>query len=76
LLEALRDLDHAVHAMPMEQTKPDLLPLFDRIDRLATRLPREIETDLQHYLQRKSYDKARRWLEARATGHGPGPDGP
>jgi hypothetical protein len=35
----------------------------ERIDKLATELPRPIDPQLAHYLQRRSYDKALEFLE-------------
>ena len=65
ILGALTDLDAAVKTMPTANSKPDLLPLFQRIEELAGQLPRGTPRDLLHYLQRKSYEKARQWLEGR-----------
>jgi hypothetical protein len=63
LLSALTDLDAAVKAMPAAQPWPDLPSRFARIDSLAAQLPRSTAPDLLHYLQKKSYAKARLWLE-------------
>jgi hypothetical protein len=38
----------------------------ERIDNLAAALPRPIDPQLAHFLQRKSYDKALELLEGRA----------
>ena len=65
LLQALRELEQAVNTMPTTDPKPDLVALFSRIDQLARRLPKETDPALLHYLQRKSYQKARLWLEGR-----------
>ena len=51
--------------MPTANPKPDLLPLFSRIDGLTLRLPKDADPTLLHYLHRKSYEKARLWLEGR-----------
>ena len=37
--------------------------LWARLDALAAQLPPGGNHDLRHYLQRKSYEKARLWLE-------------
>jgi hypothetical protein len=63
LLAGLVELDGAVKALAPNRSKPDLLPLFARIDALAAQLPRSTAPDLLHYLQKKSYEKARLWLE-------------
>ncbi len=65
LLAALHELEAA--ARDRREPPPPLQPLFDRIDRLAASLPPESDPELRHFLQRKSYAKAREWLE----GHTP-----
>jgi hypothetical protein len=49
--------------MPVSNPKPDLRPLFARVDELAGRLPDSASPELRHFLQRKSYGKARAWLQ-------------
>ncbi len=63
ILEHLIKLEATVKAMPAANPKPNLLPLFEQIEALADQLPRETAPDLLHYMQRKSYEKARQWLE-------------
>jgi hypothetical protein len=65
LLQAIQELEPAVKAMTTANPKPDLLALFSRIDQLTRQLPKETDPGLLHYLQRKSYQKARLWLEGR-----------
>jgi hypothetical protein len=65
ILAALIELDNAVKTMPTANPKPNLLPLFARIDELTHRLPRNTDPQLLHYLHKKSYEKARLWLEDR-----------
>jgi hypothetical protein len=65
LLEALTNLDNAVRTMPSANPKPNLLPLFARIDELARQLPQDTDPALLHYLQKKSYEKARLYLQGR-----------
>ena len=65
ILERLIDLDEKVKTMPTANPKPNLLPLFQQIEELADQLPRSTAPDLLHYMQRKSYEKARQWLEGR-----------
>jgi hypothetical protein len=65
LLDRLIELDDKVKAMPTANPKPNLLPLFEQIEELADQLPRSSAPDLLHYMQRKSYEKARQWLEGR-----------
>lgn len=64
-LATLQQLEATVRAGTAASSKPDLLPLFDRLDDLANRLPPETDPNLRHYLQRKSYEKARLLLEGR-----------
>ena len=59
ILDALNELDSVVKQMPGIQPKPNLIPMFDRIDALARQLPRDANPDLSHYLAKKSYEKAR-----------------
>ena len=65
VLQALKDLDDAVRAARVSGTKLNLLPLFDRLEELARQLPKGTNPDLLHYLNRKSYEKARLLLEGR-----------
>ena len=59
IFEALKELDTAVQQMAKVQPKPNLLPIFERIDALARQLPKGTNPDLLHYLAKKSYEKAR-----------------
>jgi hypothetical protein len=45
--------------------KPNLVALFERIDSLTRGLPRETDPGLLHYLHKKSYEKARLFLQDR-----------
>jgi hypothetical protein len=65
LLAALTQLAETVKSLPGAQPKPDLLPLFARLDELAHRLPRDTDPTLLHYLHKKSYEKARLYLQGR-----------
>ena len=65
ILDRLIELDETVRTMPTANPKPNLLPLFQQIEDLADQLPRSTAPDLLHYMQRKSYEKARQWLEGR-----------
>ena len=62
ILAALEELNGLVQSLPTAQPKPSLLPHLERLDELTRQLPRETHPDLRHYLQRKSYEKARLWL--------------
>ena len=65
LLKALIELDAAVKTMATARSKPNLIPVFERIDSLARQLPRGTDPSLLHYLQKKSYEKARLFLQGR-----------
>ncbi len=65
LLDALLELESTILRMPTANPKPNLLPLFERIDQLTARLPPATAPDLLHYLYKKSYQKARLWLQGR-----------
>ena len=65
LLGALIQLEDAVRAMPTANHKPSLLPLFARLDELTARVPRNADPTLLHYLRKKSYEKARLYLQGR-----------
>jgi hypothetical protein len=67
ILQTLIDLDNTVKAMAGTNPKPNLSPLFNRIDALTDQLPKDTDATLLHYLHRKSYAKARLWLEGHET---------
>ena len=68
LLEALVELETAAKPASGKGPKAPLLPLFARIDELAGQLPAGADPQLRHFLQRKSYSKARLLLEGRSPG--------
>ncbi|MDB6110041.1 MAG: hypothetical protein JWR69_1791 [Pedosphaera sp.] len=65
ILQALTELDRQVKSMPHANPKPNLLPIFARLDDLTRQLPPQASPDLLHYLHKKSYEKARLFLEGR-----------
>jgi hypothetical protein len=65
LLAALAQLAEAVNHMATARPKPDLLPIFTRLDELTRKLPRDADPALLHYLHKKSYEKARLFLLGR-----------
>ena len=65
LLAELKRLAETVKAKPGAGPKPALLPIFERIEHLAKQLPRTTDPALLHYLHKKSYEKARLFLEGR-----------
>ena len=65
LFQTLVELEQAVQTMAQANPKPNLLPLFARLDDLTRQLPPETDPSLRHYLQKKSYEKARLFLQGR-----------
>jgi len=65
LRAALTHLDETVKTLATASPKPDLLPLFARLDELTAQLPRDTAPALRHYLHQKSYAKARLFLAGR-----------
>jgi hypothetical protein len=63
ILKALVELETVVKSMATAQPKPNLLPYLEKIEALADQLPRSTAPDLLHYMQKKSYEKARQWLQ-------------
>ncbi|HIG81208.1 MAG TPA: hypothetical protein EYQ62_06130 [Verrucomicrobiales bacterium] len=62
LLDTLIELETAV-ANVNADPKPDLLGLFGRLDELTAQLPKDTPRDLLHYLHKKSFQKARLYLQ-------------
>lgn len=73
ILDTLLELEQTIQSMPTANPKPSLLPLFSRLDQLTAGLPRGTDPSLLHYLHKKSYEKARLFLQGRdsenATGN-------
>jgi len=67
VLEALKQLERAVEKMRDGGPKPDLPGMFARLDELTRQLPATTDRQLLHYLHRKSYQKAREFLEEQAA---------
>jgi hypothetical protein len=65
LLSALTQLDATVKTLATANPKPSLLPLFTQIDELTKQLPHSTDPALLHYLHKKSYEKARLFLQGR-----------
>jgi hypothetical protein len=63
--QTLVDLDQTVRSMPTANPKPNLLPIFSRLDELTRQLPPQTDPQLLHYLHKKSYEKARLFLAGR-----------
>ena len=65
LLQALVNLESNIQPAGTPGPRPSLLPFFEQIDVLAARLGSDADPALRHYLQKKSYQKARFFLEGR-----------
>jgi hypothetical protein len=65
ILSALLELESAVARMKIETPRPNLLPIFSRLDALSQALPQGTDPLLLHYLRKKSYEKARLFLQGR-----------
>ena len=65
LLEKLVQLEESVATMATADPKPNLMVLFEEIEGLTAQLPKDTDPGLLHYLHRKSYQKARLFLEGK-----------
>jgi hypothetical protein len=65
LLNSLLDLEAAVHDRSTAKPKPDLSALIRRVGELTHQLPRSTDPTLLHYLHKRSYEKARLYLQGR-----------
>ncbi|MBU6408931.1 MAG: hypothetical protein KGR98_00960 [Verrucomicrobia bacterium] len=65
LLDALLELEETATSGAGAAEHRNLLPLFARVDTMAGRLPRGTNPVLLHYLGKKSYQKARLFLQGR-----------
>jgi hypothetical protein len=70
LYGALKDLEQAVAGLRAGGSRPDMAGLLARVDELAGRLPPTADTRLRHYLERRSYEKARQHLASCGCGAG------
>ena len=65
ILDTLLELESAVARMKTATPRPSLLPIFSRLDALSQALPPWADPLLLHYLRKKSYEKARLFLQGR-----------
>lgn len=65
VLQTLRELDGMARAMKTANPKPNLIPVFQKLDRLTEKLGPGADHSLLHYLHKKSYEKALLYLEGR-----------
>jgi len=62
ILDTLMELEAAVAQVNVDP-KPDLINIFGRLDDLTVALSKDASPDLLHYLHKKSYQKARLFLQ-------------
>ncbi len=67
ILATLRQLEQSVQKDRSMHPKANLQDLFSRLDDLAQQLPKHSDPNLLHYLHKKSYEKARLFLEGRES---------
>ncbi len=67
IMESLTELEGAVNQLATKQEKPNLAAIFEKIDQLTPRLPKDTDPSLLHYLHKKSYQKARLFLLGRES---------
>ena len=65
LLKALIELESTVKAMPTANPKPNPNAAFQLADELTRQMPHDTDPALLHYLHKKSYEKARLYLQGR-----------
>ncbi len=67
ILQSLIELENTVRSMASSNPKPNLSPLFSRLDGITAQLPKNTAPDLLHYLHKRSYEKARLFLQGRES---------
>jgi hypothetical protein len=70
IFDTLSELETAAKDMATAKIKRDLLPLFARLDELCAQIPPDGDGELRHFLQRRSYDKARLRLKGLTISRG------
>lgn len=65
LLETLLRLETAVASLSTAEPRPNLQGIFAQLDELTKSLPPGTDPNLLHYLHKKSYQKARLFLQGR-----------
>ena len=68
-------MDETVAAMSGAGPKVSLVPMVQELARLTAALPSGTDSQLLHYLHKRSYEKARLHLEGRDGENTPGPCG-
>ncbi|MBM3822761.1 MAG: hypothetical protein FJ404_07745 [Verrucomicrobia bacterium] len=75
LLEALLELERSIQPSGSAGANVSFQALFARIDEAGAKLGPGIDPALRHYLQKKSYQKARMFLQGREAENQRGPCG-
>ena len=74
ILNKLLELEEIMKGFQAANPKPNLSPIFLQLDAMTSELPRATDPSLLHYLHKKSYQKARLFLQGResenASGNG------
>ena len=65
VLDQLLVLESAVAGMRTASTTPDLRPILAGLDAVVRQLPPGTAPELLHYLHKRSYEKARLFLQGR-----------
>lgn len=65
ILEQLILLESTATAKVAEGPRPGVLPIVQRLTELTRRLPPDTDPSLLHYLHKRSYEKARFFLQGR-----------
>jgi hypothetical protein len=70
ILDTLLELEEKAKLMATANPRPNLIPLFTHLDKLVAQLPPGTDPELRHFLERKSYEKARQKLQGLAAKRG------
>jgi hypothetical protein len=65
ILEQLILLESTATANVVDGPRPGVLPIVQRLTELTRRLPVDTDPSLLHYLHKRSYEKARFFLQGR-----------
>lgn len=76
LIEALDQLEDRTARLRTGQTDVDLAGCLRRLDELSASLPPDTDPRLRHFLQSRSYQKARLWLDRLTAAARPSPATP
>ena len=71
ILNKLLELEEIMKGFQAANPKPNLSPIFLQLDAMTLELPRDTDPNLLHYLHKKSYQKARLFLQGRESENAP-----